>query len=220
MVPGGEGVWRFKSEVSRIPRCSATQKPAKGMFLRLKLWPGIDWTGTFSIPPRPSSCFCPCPPPAPQSPQEQAASRVAFLLPRQPQSKQHFASPIRIEKPARVKMSPWKDVALDVWAHIYGFVQCLGAICWAGVLLMVECFDLLFPKRKSFRGETILITGTMSSAVSMPWPGGREGCQAYVLSFQGRQSLGLTPPSFSPSSSPNTHRRRKWDWAPHGLEGT
>lgn len=59
-------------------------------------------------------------------------------------------------------MSPWKDVAVDVWAHMYGFVQCLGAICWAGVLLMVEYFDLLFPKRKSFRGETVLITGTKS----------------------------------------------------------
>ena len=69
-------------------------------------------------------------------------------------------------------MSPWKDVAVDVWAHVYGFVQCLGAICWAGALLMVECFDLLFPKRKSFRGETVLITGTKSSSVSAVAGGG------------------------------------------------
>jgi len=70
-------------------------------------------------------------------------------------------------------------MAVDVWAHIYGFVECLGAICWAFVLLNVEYFDLLFPKRKSFRGETVLITGMKSNAVSaIAWIGG-EGCQAY-----------------------------------------
>ena len=64
-------------------------------------------------------------------------------------------------------------MAVDVWAHIHGFVQCLGAICWAFVLLMVEYFDLLFPKRKSFRGETVLITGTKSSVSVIAWMGGR-----------------------------------------------
>ncbi len=54
-----------------------------------------------------------------------------------------------------------------------GFVECVGALAWCLVLLVSDFIGFLFPKRKSFRGDTVLITGTHS--VIMTYLGGMDG---------------------------------------------
>lgn len=62
----------------------------------------------------------------------------------------------------------------DTVLAVKGFVEVLGAIGWCLVLLVVDYAGYFFPKRKNFRGETILITG----ACPKGWGGmeGRAGC--------------------------------------------
>lgn len=52
------------------------------------------------------------------------------------------------------------EVLEDSMLAVKGFVETVGAIGWCLVLLVLDYLSFFFPKRKSFRGETILITGT------------------------------------------------------------
>lgn len=53
------------------------------------------------------------------------------------------------------------EVIEDSMMAIKGFVECVGALGWCVVLLVLDHLSYFFPKRKNFRGETILITGAL-----------------------------------------------------------
>lgn len=52
------------------------------------------------------------------------------------------------------------EVLEDSMLVVKGFLETVGAIGWCAVLLVLDYLSFFFPKRKSFRGETVLITGT------------------------------------------------------------
>jgi hypothetical protein len=114
------------------------------------------------------------------------------------------------------------EVVEDSVMAVKGFFEVVLALGWCVVLAVLDWTAYFFPKRKSFRGETVLITGTCRRvpAVGRRESGGSDsrGRKTKPSAFNSRR-MPFSPLPLFFSLNDDSCRRRERHRAAHGPQG-